>query len=143
MTIARIIAGRSPDAVITASASQPVREAIALLAEHRIGALPVMDGPRCLGVFSERDVIYCLAREGGAALDRPVAELMSEAPITVTPETGVIEALALITRRRVRHLPVLRDEQFVGFISIGDLVKHRLDAVEKEAEAMLSYIQTA
>lgn len=143
MTIARIIAGRSPDAVITASASQSVREAIAQLAQHRIGALPVMDGSRCLGVFSERDVIYCLAREGGAALDRPVAELMSEAPITVTPETGVIEALALITRRRVRHLPVLREAEFVGFISIGDLVKHRLDAVEKEAEAMLSYIQTA
>jgi len=143
MTIARILAGRTIDSYVTAIASQSVREAIGLLAKHRIGALPVMDGDRCLGVFSERDVIYCLAREGTAALDRPVSDLMSGTPITVTPDTDVIEALSVITRRRVRHLPVLDGEAFVGFISIGDLVKARIDAVEKEAQAMLSYIQTA
>ena len=143
MSIARILAGRSAAAVVAAAASQPVREAIALLAEHRIGALPVMDGPRCVGVFSERDVIYCLAREGAAALDRPVSELMTGTPITVTPETDVLEALSLVTRRRVRHLPVLDGDAFIGFISIGDLVKFRIDAVEKEAQAMLSYIQSA
>jgi CBS domain-containing protein len=143
MTIARILTGRSLDSVISAPASMPVRDAIALLAEHRIGALPVMEGSRCVGIFSERDVIYCLAKDGAAALDRPVSELMSGPPVTVSPETDVIEALALITRRRFRHLPVIRGEEFAGFISIGDLVKFRLDAVEKEAEAMRSYIQTA
>jgi CBS domain-containing protein len=143
MTIARILAGRSAAAIISAAAGQPVHEAIKLLAEHRIGALPVMDEGRCIGVFSERDVIYCLAREGAGAIDRPVGELMTGSPVTVSPETEILEALSLITRRRIRHLPVLRGEEFVGFISIGDLVKFRIDAVEKEAQAMLSYIQTA
>lgn len=143
MSIARIIAGRSAGDVVTAQASQPVRDAIGLLAKHRIGALPVMEGERCIGVFSERDVIYCLATDGAAALDKPVSELMTGTPITVSPQTDVIEALTLITHRRVRHLPVVEGEAFVGFVSIGDLVKFRLEAVEKDAEAMLSYIQMA
>ena len=143
MSIARIVAGHPADQVITADASQPVREAIGLLAKHRIGALPVMAGGRCVGVFSERDVIYCLATAGAAALDKPVSELMTEAPITVSPQTDVIEALTLITNRRIRHLPVTDGDRFVGFVSIGDLVKFRLEVVEREAEAMRSYIQTA
>jgi CBS domain-containing protein len=143
MSIARIIAGRPTANVITASAGQSVREAIALLAQHRIGALPVMDGGRCIGVFSERDVIYCLATDGAAALDKAVSELMTGSPVTISPETDVIEALSLITRRRVRHLPVIEGESFLGFVSIGDLVKFRIEEVEKEAQAMLSYIQTA
>jgi len=68
---------------------------------------------------------------------------MTETPITVTPQTDVLEALSLVTRRRVRHLPVVEDDAFVGFVSIGDLVKFRIEAVEAEAQAMLSYIQTA
>lgn len=143
MSIARILAGRSADSVISVHAGHPVREAIALLAKHRIGALPVIDGPRCIGVFSERDVIYCLAREGAAALDKPVSELMTGSPVTVSPDTDVIEALTLVTRRRVRHLPVIEGQDFVGFVSIGDLVKFRIEEVEKEAQAMLSYIQMA
>lgn len=143
MSIARIIAGRPAGSVIIADAGQPVREAIALLAKHRIGALPVMQEGRCVGVFSERDVIYCLATDGAAALDKPVSELMTQAPITVSPETDALEALGLVTRKRVRHLPVTRGEEFVSFVSIGDLVKFRLDAVEREAQAMLSYIQMA
>lgn len=143
MSIARIIAGRPADQVITADAAQPVREAIALLARHRIGALPVMDGSRCVGVFSERDVIYCLATDDAAALDKPVSALMTGTPTTVGPETDAIEALTLITNRRIRHLPVVDGERFLGFVSIGDLVKFRLEAVEKQAEAMLSYIQMA
>lgn len=143
MSIARIIAGRPAGSVITADAGQPVREAVALLAQHRIGALPVMEGGRCVGVFSERDVIYCLATDGAAALDKPVRALMTETPITVSPETDVLEALGLVTRKRVRHLPVTQGDEFVSFVSIGDLVKYRLDTVEREARAMLSYIQTA
>jgi CBS domain-containing protein len=143
MSIAHIIAGRPAQSVHTVAADQPVREAVALLAKHRIGALPVMEGTRCIGVFSERDVIYCLAREGAAALDRPVSELMTGSPVTISPETDVIEALTLITRRRVRHLPVVEEDRFISFVSIGDLVKSRIESVEAEARAMLSYIQTA
>lgn len=143
MSIAQIIATRPAGEVISADAGQTVREAIALLARHRIGALPVMDGGGCVGVFSERDVIYCLATMDAAALDQPVSALMSGPPVTVSPDTDVLEALSLVTRRRVRHLPVTDGERFVGFVSIGDLVKFRIDSVERDAQAMLSYIQTA
>lgn len=143
MTIARVIASRPTAAVVTATADMSVHEAIGILAVHRIGAVPVMDGDTVVGIFSERDVLYCLAKEGAAALDRPVGEVMTAPAITVAPETSVLAALSLITRRRIRHLPVTNGDDFVGFISIGDLVKFRLDAVEREAQAMLSYIQTA
>jgi len=149
MTIARLIADRSP-AIITCTTATPVHAAIALLAEKRIGALPVVEGERVVGIFSERDVITRLAepRGGGdanfaAVLRRAVGDLMTAPPVTVTPETGVLEALALMTRRRVRHLPVVEAERMVGFVSIGDLVKYRIDRIEAEAAALREYIQAA
>ena len=87
-------------------------------------------------------MIYCAAREGGAALARPVREVMTADPITITPGATVLDTLALMTRKRVRHLPVVDQGALAGFVSIGDLVKYRLDAVEAEAEAMRTYIQT-
>jgi CBS domain-containing protein len=120
-----------------------VRDAVALLAQHRIGALPVEEGGRISGIFSERDVIYCLAENRETALDRPVREVMTAPAITVSPDTAVMAALSLMTRRRIRHLPVVDDGLPVGFVSIGDLVKYRIDRIEAEAEAMRSYIQTA
>ncbi|MES2493060.1 MAG: CBS domain-containing protein [Pseudomonadota bacterium] len=143
MTIAKVIAGRPDATVITATATMAVREAIGILAANRIGAVPVLEGGSVAGVFSERDVLYCVAREGSAALDRPVGEVMTAPAITVSPETTVLAALSLITRRRIRHLPVMQDGAMVALVSIGDLVKHRIDAIEKEAEAMRSYIQAS
>lgn len=143
MTIARIIAMRPSAEIITCGAEMTVREAIALLAEKRIGALPVCEGDAVIGIFSERDVIYCLATAGAVALDKPVREVMTSPAITVAPDTEVLTALALMTRRRVRHLPVTEGGRAVGFISIGDLVKHRIDRIEADAEAMRAYIQTA
>lgn len=141
MTIARVIASRPTAAVVTATADMSVHEAIGILAVHRIGAVPVMGGDAVVGIFSERDVLYCLAKEGAAALDRPVGEVMTAPAITVTPETSVLAALALITRRRIRHLPVMQGGTMLAMVSIGDLVKYRIDAIEKEAEALRSYIQ--
>jgi CBS domain-containing protein len=142
MTIARVVADR-PSTIITCSAGMTVREAVALLAEKRIGALPVEEDGKIAGIFSERDVIYCLAREGEAVLDRAVREVMTAPAITVSPETEVLSALGLMTRRRIRHLPVTDDGKAVAFVSIGDLVKYRIDRIESEAEALRSYIQTA
>lgn len=142
MTIARLLEKRSA-AIVTCESGTTVREAIAILAERRIGALPVMNGDEVAGIFSERDVIYGLSAEGPSVLDRPVGEVMTAPPRTVTPQTGVLEALALITRRRVRHLPVIEDGRMVGFVSIGDLVKFRIEKIESEAEQMRAYIQTA
>ena len=101
------------------------------------------EGGRGAGIVSERDVLYCRAEEGGAALDRSVREVMTAPAITATPATKVDEALSLMTRRRIRHLPVMEGEVMCGFISIGDLVKSRIDEAEREAAAMRDYIRTA
>lgn len=143
MDIASLIVGRPSADIVRCEAATRARDAVALLAQRRIGALPVMDGGSVVGIFSERDVLYCLAQEGAAALDRTVGEVMTAPAITVSPATKVDEALALMTRRRVRNLPVIDREVMCGFISIGDLVKSRLDEVERDAAAMRDYIRTA
>jgi CBS domain-containing protein len=142
MTIARLIESRNA-AVWSCEAETRVRDAIALLAERRIGALPVMAAGKVVGIFSERDVIYRLQEFGAAVLDRTVGEVMTAPAITVTSNTDVIAALALMTRRRIRHLPVVDDGEMLGFVSIGDLVKYRIERIEAEAEAMRTYIQSA
>ena len=143
MDIGRLIEGRASSDIISCTADTPVREAVRLLASKRIGAIPVMDGGRVAGIFSERDVIYRLADEGDACLARPLGEVMTSPAITVDRSSAVLDALALMTKRRIRHLPVVDGEAMCGFISIGDLVKARLDEIEHEAEAMREYIQTA
>lgn len=141
MTIGRLIEGRS--AAFTCDASITVREAAGILAERRIGALPVMDNDQIAGMFSERDVIYRLREFGADVLDMTVSQVMTAPAVTVKPETSVLTALALMTKRRIRHLPVVEDGRMIGFVSIGDLVKYRIDAVESEAAAMRDYIQMA
>lgn len=143
MTIARLIANREAGDVLTCATGTVMRDAVALLAEKRIGALPVMEGARVAGIFSERDVIYCMAKQGPTCLDRPVGEVMTAPAITVTREETVDRALALMTKRRIRHLPVVESDKLVGFVSIGDLVKYRFDEIQQEAENMRNYIQTA
>ncbi len=142
MTIARLIAGRSGE-VWSIHAQDTVADAIEMLSSHKIGALPVHDGENAVaGIFSERDVIRALTAHGEDALRLPVSAVMTAPVVTVSPDTSVMEALALMTRRRFRHLPVLDDGRMVGFISIGDLVKYRLDRIEAEADAMRVYIQS-
>jgi CBS domain-containing protein len=142
MTVAAILEGRTGVPTITVPRDTQVREAVALLAERKIGAVPVMDGGKVAGIMSERDVIYCLARDGAAMLDWPVEKIMTAPAITVEPSITVLAALSLMTSRRIRHLPVVEGGELLSVVSIGDLVKHRLDKIEAEAEAMLSYIQT-
>ena len=142
MTIARLIEGRS-DTVFSTTTSTTVRDAVAQLASRHIGAMPVFDGGGVAGIFSERDVIHQLQLHGPAMLDMLVGEVMTAPAFSVAPETGVLEALGLMTRRRIRHLPVMKDGKFVAFISIGDLVKYRIDHISTEAEALRSYIQMA
>jgi CBS domain-containing protein len=141
MTIAAILGGKGHE-VVSIDGDRSVADAVALLASRRIGAVPVMDGARVAGVFSERDVIYCLEREGAVALDRRVREVMTSPAITVVPDDSVLGALSLMTQRRIRHLPVLEGGRCIGIVSIGDLVKYRIDRIESEAEAMRAYIQT-
>jgi CBS domain-containing protein len=143
MTIAAILRDKG-DAVVSIAADVSVRDAVAVLADKRIGAVPVVDaGGGVVGIFSERDVIHCLHTKGAAALDGSVGEAMTAPAITVAPEQPVIGALSLMTKRRIRHLPVIAEGRLVGFVSIGDLVKHRIDRIEADAAAMREYIQSA
>jgi CBS domain-containing protein len=137
------ILGDKGTEVATIAADATVAEAVRLLGERRIGALPVVDGDRVTGIMSERDVIYCLTDHGAEVLDWPISRVMTSPAITVDPDTPVLSALALITQRRVRHLPVVVGGRLVGIVSIGDLVKHRIERIEQEAAAMREYIQSA
>ncbi|OYX47892.1 MAG: hypothetical protein B7Y97_11975 [Sphingomonas sp. 32-66-10] len=142
MTIAAILGTKGQD-VTTIGGDATVREAVALLAEKRIGAVPVVEGGVVAGIFSERDVIHCLKRDGPAALDTSVRMVMTAPAITVTRDESVLGALSLMTARRIRHLPVVEGGALLGFVSIGDLVKYRIEKIEAEAEQMRAYIQTA
>jgi CBS domain-containing protein len=139
MTIARMMRGREGD-VVAVQVDTTVRAVVALLAERRIGAVPVMDGDRVAGILSERDLVHCLATDGAAVIDRTAGSVMTAPAITVTGDMPVLAALSLMTRRRIRHLPVMEGERMVGFVSIGDLVKHRIDGIEAEAAALRDYI---
>lgn len=140
MTIAAILGGKGNE-VVSIAGDHTVGEAIDLLATRRIGAVPVLEGNGIAGIFSERDVIYALRRDGASVLDQPVSSVMTAPAITVSPTESVLSALALMTRRRIRHLPVVEAGRVVGFVSIGDLVKYRMDRIESEASAMRDYIQ--
>ena len=140
MTIASVMHGPG-GTVHTSSADERVGSVAAKLAEYRIGAVPVVENGSVVGIFSERDIIYGLAQYGTALLDKNVGEVMTSPAITVTGDTAILSALSLMTRRRIRHLPVVDDGQLVGFVSIGDLVKHRIEKIESEAAAMRDYIQ--
>lgn len=142
MTVKAILQNKGSD-VLSVAGDTSVAEAVAMLAQNRIGAVPVLDRGAVVGIFSERDVIYCLAKDGASALDRPVSDVMTTPAMTVDSGCAVLSALSLMTRRRIRHLPVVDSDSLSGFISIGDLVKHRIEKIEAEAEAMRSYIQSA
>lgn len=142
MTIAAVLRTKG-NKVETITADERLFEAVRRLGEKRIGALVVVEDGRIAGIVSERDVIYCLKDHGADVLDWPVAKAMTSPAITVSPDTDVLAALALITQRRIRHLPVVEGGEIRGIVSIGDLVKHRMERIEAEAEAMRAYIQTA
>jgi len=143
MNIAQLIADRDLAQVTTCNVDMTVRDVVALLADRRIGALPVLQGKQVVGIFSERDLIYRIADMGADCLDRPVGEIMTAPAVTVHPQETVLDALSLMTRRRIRHLPVVDNMGMCGFISIGDLVKSRLDEARHETEAMRNYIQSS
>ena len=142
MTIARVIAGKG-DSVETIAAGASVAEAVDRIGERRIGALPVIGEDGVVGIISERDIIYTLRTHGAEVLGWEVRRIMTSPAITVAPDLDVLSALALMTKRRIRHLPVVDGSGLVGIVSIGDLVKHRIERIEAEAEAMRSYIQGA
>ena len=142
MTIASVLRDKG-SAVETIAAEATVSEAVRRLGEKRIGALPVIAAGRIAGIMSERDVIYCLRYHGSEVLGWPVSRVMSSPAITADSGMDVLAALALMTQRRIRHLPVVDGGDIRGIVSIGDLVKYRMERIEAEADAMRTYIQSA
>ncbi len=142
MTIQVILAGRD-GTVFSATGDETVRQVVARLTEKRIGAVPVVDGGAVVGIFSERDVMHCLNSHGNGALDLLIRDVMTSPAITISSDTPALSALSLMSRRRIRHLPVVDGDQLVGFVSIGDLVKYRIEKIEAEAAAMRDYIAGA
>lgn len=139
MRIAEILSGKGAD-VVTVRPDATVRELLALLAEHNIGALVVTrDGATVEGIVSERDVVRCLHAEP-SAFDQPVSAIMTADVASSAPDESVDHLMALMTDRRIRHVPVLVDSRLVGIVSIGDVVKSRMGELEFERAQLSSYI---
>jgi CBS domain-containing protein len=141
MTLAMILQQRGGETV-HAAPDNSVSHVLELLADNRIGAVPVIEGGQVIGVMSERDVIRAIRRDGAVILDWPVERVMTRPVISVESSLSPLAGLSLMTQRRIRHLPVMEDGRMVGFVSIGDLVKARMDLIERESEAMRAYIAT-
>lgn len=126
--------------VRTVAPELPVSELLATLAEYNVGAVVVLDGDRVAGIVSERDVVRRLHDRGAALLDRPVAEIMTTDVVTCGPQDTVDSLTVLMTERRIRHVPVLADGRLAGLVSIGDVVKSRIDQLEQGQEQLEAYI---
>jgi CBS domain-containing protein len=130
--------------VVTIHPDATVERAVAVLRLSGIGALVVSDdGETVVGILSERDIVEALGRLGGELLAVSVAEVMTSPVVTCEPEDSVADLMAEMTNRRIRHFPVLDDGRLTGIVSIGDLVKNRLDEIEFEAHSMRSFIAGA
>ncbi len=128
------------DTVYSIVPDAPVREAIKVMAQHRIGALLVMRGTQLVGVVSERDYARKVVLQGRSSAETAVSDIMSSEPLTVGPETDIFDCMRLCTDSRVRHLPVVQDGAVIGVISTGDLVKAVIDAQAEQIEHLERYI---
>lgn len=139
MRIADVLRNKGTD-VVTAAPTATVAELLGLLAERNVGALPVVDVGRLVGIVSERDVVRRLHAGGAAMLDAQVADIMTSDVITCAPGDDATALAGVMTEGRFRHLPVVVDGELTGIVSIGDLVKTRIDMLETEREQLQSYI---
>ena len=128
------------DSVFTAKPAETVGEVAALLNSRRVGALVVLDAERVVGIVSERDVVRAVAEGGADALNKPVSSCMTANVLYADPGETVDSLLSRMTDRRIRHLPVCKNERLVGIVSIGDLVKSKISEVEAEADGLKAYI---
>jgi CBS domain-containing protein len=126
--------------VATVDPSAPVGDLVAALAEHNVGALPVLEAGQLVGIVSERDVVRRLHLGGAGLLQLRVADIMSASVTTCEPNDKIEDLARIMTERRFRHMPVVAGGKLVGIVSIGDLVKARIDLLEAEREQLQSYI---
>jgi CBS domain-containing protein len=143
MQIADVLRGKATGSdVATTTPAATVGELLALLHRYNVGALPVVDGGELVGIVSERDVVRHLHERGRALLDATVGDLMTSDVVTCSPRDRAADLARVMTERRIRHLPVCDDRGLIGIVSIGDLVKARIDQLENEREQLASYINS-
>lgn len=138
-SIARVLASKGHE-VTTITTEASLADAVAVLRDRGVGALVVTDGDDVIGMVSERDVVRHLADDGPAALDRRVAQVMTSPVTTCTPTATTDQLMATMTEGRFRHLPVIDEGRLVGIVSIGDVVKWRLEELRSEAAALTDYV---
>jgi CBS domain-containing protein len=140
--VSNLLATKGSD-VATISQERTVNDALALLRERGIGALVVTGAsPPLVGIFSERDVVRALASNGATALSQQVSELMSTEVTTCSETTELNELMSTMTERRIRHVPVVEEGRLVGLVSIGDVVKARLEELEHDKRDLLDYVSS-
>ena len=143
MIVKSILSAKGGD-VISIEPTATLEIAVRMLAEHKIGALLVL-GPdrRLIGILSERDIVRVLAKQGAGGLAQPVAQVMTRKVVTCSQSDTVGVLMERMTTGKFRHLPVVEQDQVIGVVSIGDVVKYRLLEMEQESAALRDYIQTA
>lgn len=130
--------------VFTVKPTMAIAEVVRILTEKRIGAVVVSsDGLRPQGILSERDIVRSLASHGNATLEKTAKDLMTARVTTCTPKDQLADLMGVMTAKRIRHLPVMEDDTLVGIISIGDVVKWRVEEIESEADALRTYVTRA
>lgn len=140
MKVEHILHAKGAD-VYSVSKATSVKDAIEILGDRNIGAVLVKDEKGAVaGIFSERDVVRRLRREGPTVLQRSVSECMTSNVLSCDPEMSLDDVLSMMTEKRIRHLPVIRRGELVGLVSIGDVVKRKIDLAEQEALALKEYI---
>ena len=141
--ISSILKGKGTE-VVSVAPGDPVMAVARVLTQRGIGAALVRDAAGVmLGIISERDIVRGMANQGQGTTQLPAEQLMTRDLVTVTPQTSVNEAMELMTRHRVRHLPVIENGALVGLVSIGDLVKARIEEAEHEAAELKAYVVSA
>jgi CBS domain-containing protein len=140
MTVAAILQGK-PERLIGLPDSKSLADAAQLLTQEKIGALVVRNaGGEMIGILSERDIVRAVARDGAKVLENAVATIMTRDVICCTPQDSVAEVMGMMTARRFRHLPVKSNGKLIGMVSIGDVVKARVEEAEVEAAQLREYI---
>ncbi|HZD90325.1 MAG TPA: CBS domain-containing protein [Pseudolabrys sp.] len=143
MNVRMILAAKGGD-IISIEPTADLAAAAKLLAAHKIGSVVIRGaGGRLAGILSERDIVRAISEQGADALTLPVGQVMTRTVMTCSEDDDAASLMERMTAGRFRHLPVLRDGELVGLVSIGDVVKQRVEAVERESEALRDYIRTA
>ncbi len=141
-TVSSILKHKGHD-VVTVAPLQTVTWVVEVLAQNRIGAVPVVsEGGQLIGIISERDIVRGMSKHAEAVLTLPAHQLMTREVKTCTPEDQLVDIMEVMTLQRIRHLPVVENGELHGIVSIGDVVKQRLEEVQSEAEELRSYIRS-